>query len=965
MRWQPPQALDGRLRTLPTGSRNHALALATAAESALLNSRHTGLAADLDDAINLLNAAVKTFPSSTPELDLTKANLATSLVERGKLGHRIDDFNRAIALYEGLDRPDAGGDYPFFRSSVRTNLAHAYQQRYHRSGDPADLERAQAAQRQVAVGGTHAAPTWAAIQFHVAGEIAFDTYHRFGRLQDLDVAVESFQGTVETPGTDPAFRAAAQTNLATSYLERYRSHRSANQKDLVTAIELLRTALDAPPPAEQQSELLGCLARCLGETALANLDRRRNGGPPPELIELLEVTRKALRVTPAAGPDGAAIEPIVDYMQAMDGLLAQTIDSLYDDGLDGLDRTIDAVFDRIVALYEEVNRRATPGSLYALFTAATLADLRLNRAEQTESTADKAAGKAAAWALAAETAAGPPLILAALESWGGLTWRWNDMADAAEAYERATRALHRLVVTQLDRDDKQSWLRQTREVTTRAAYALAKTGRLEEAMVAFESGRAMMLSEALERDQAAIKQLARKDAPLAEEFRQAAAAVAQIDAAQVAVLVPPPQVADGRPAAERRHQQAAAQRYDRAVERIRTVPGLSQFLLPPDAGRLRKNVCALGEPVVLIVTTDRGGVALIVPAHQAERIRPVWLPLLTLEAEQSMVTSYLRAVAVDPSDTQRLAEASQQLEDVTEWLWQAVMGPIIGALGRTRRAVLIPSGLLGSAPLHAAGARDEGATSGWRYASEALTLSYGPNIRALATAQRRIPTSIGALLAVAAPTSSAQPSLRAASAEVKAVCAHFPTARVLRRAAATRATVRAELPRASVQHFACHAVADPASPLESGLVLAAGAKLTLRDIFDLRLAKCRLAVLSACETAVPGADLPNEVISLPTGLLQAGVPGVVASLWEVPDRASAALMARFYQLWRGDGREPPEALRLAQQWLRTTTNGEKLAAFPGASFVRPLVAKAAIPTWSAERSHAHPSIWAAFVYVGR
>jgi CHAT domain len=54
---------------------------------------------------------------------------------------------------------------------------------------------------------------------------------------------------------------------------------------------------------------------------------------------------------------------------------------------------------------------------------------------------------------------------------------------------------------------------------------------------------------------------------------------------------------------------------------------------------------------------------------------------------------------------------------------------------------------------------------------------------------------------------------------------------------------------------------------------------------------------SACETASIGTELPDQVV-LPAGLLQAGVAGVVASLWAVPDATTAVLMARFHALWR-------------------------------------------------------------------
>jgi CHAT domain-containing protein len=133
--------------------------------------------------------------------------------------------------------------------------------------------------------------------------------------------------------------------------------------------------------------------------------------------------------------------------------------------------------------------------------------------------------------------------------------------------------------------------------------------------------------------------------------------------------------------------------------------------------------------------------------------------------------------------------------------------------------------------------------------------------------------------------------------------------------------------------------------------------LTLSDLFDLKLSEgetggIRLALLSACATGLPGAQLPDEVISLPTGLLQAGVAGVAASLWAVADLSTMMLLTRFYDLWRKDGLEPALALRKAQKWVRDTSNGEKAAYFnlvtldPNAN------------------DFAHPFHWAAFTYVG-
>ena len=171
-------------------------------------------------------------------------------------------------------------------------------------------------------------------------------------------------------------------------------------------------------------------------------------------------------------------------------------------------------------------------------------------------------------------------------------------------------------------------------------------------------------------------------------------------------------------------------------------------------------------------------------------------------------------------------------------------------------------------------------------------------------------------------------------------------------------------------HLACHGFAELASPLDSGLLLADG-HLTLGRLMELQL-RVRLAVLSACETALPGTELPDEVVALPTGLLQAGVAGVVASQWSVPDRATAMLMAEFYRCWRREQMTPAAALRAAQRWLRDTTNAQKRHHFQAAiddhaEWLPPEAGQEFLEwLYLAPDGHGHTDIhqWGAFAHVG-
>ena len=177
---------------------------------------------------------------------------------------------------------------------------------------------------------------------------------------------------------------------------------------------------------------------------------------------------------------------------------------------------------------------------------------------------------------------------------------------------------------------------------------------------------------------------------------------------------------------------------------------------------------------------------------------------------------------------------------------------------------------------------------------------------------------------------------------------------------------------ADIAHFACHGHADLAAPLDSGLAVAPGEVLTVRELMsrDLRL---RLAVLSACETLLPGTELPDEVLALPTGLIQAGAAGVIASLWTVPDLESAALMVDFYGRWRGD-ETPARALRDAQAWVRDTPSADKYAVYeraadgaaswPPGSVADALLDRMALTGAAGPTDAADMVAWAAFAPVG-
>jgi len=138
--------------------------------------------------------------------------------------------------------------------------------------------------------------------------------------------------------------------------------------------------------------------------------------------------------------------------------------------------------------------------------------------------------------------------------------------------------------------------------------------------------------------------------------------------------------------------------------------------------------------------------------------------------------------------------------------------------------------------------------------------------------------------------------------------------------------------------------------------------VTGESLIDLDLSGLELAVLSACETGLGDVAGGEGTFGLQRAFHLAGTRNVVASLWKVPDRPTAALMALFYRnLWEMN-LPPVEALRQAQ--LEIYHSPEKIAGLaegfrgkfdevPGAAEIKP-----------GADGKAHPRLWAAFTLSG-
>jgi len=337
-------------------------------------------------------------------------------------------------------------------------------------------------------------------------------------------------------------------------------------------------------------------------------------------------------------------------------------------------------------------------------------------------------------------------------------------------------------------------------------------------------------------------------------------------------------------------------------------------------------------------------------------------------------------VKFDPAvnDYQAKVEAAEKLYvEKARDLSQMLLGPVADQL-RNRRLIFVTEGALQRVPfesLPVPQGQTTGPTASQEFLIQINEIAAIPSMTTLlamrATSKR--PASSGKLVAIIADpvfnrnddrvngpeqspavvraaslSSTEQPDLRDgpsrlvyASEEADSILAVAPrgTTMVAKGFDASRETaMSSRIGEYQIVHFATHGFFDSEHPELSGILLTNvdqnGAEreglMALHDIYTLDLS-ADLTVLSACQTAL-GKDVKGEgLVGLTHSFMSAGSKSVVASLWKVDDKATAALMSDFYEFMFLEGMPPVAALRAAK--LKMMQNQRWQAPYYWAGFV--------------------------------
>jgi CHAT domain-containing protein len=227
-------------------------------------------------------------------------------------------------------------------------------------------------------------------------------------------------------------------------------------------------------------------------------------------------------------------------------------------------------------------------------------------------------------------------------------------------------------------------------------------------------------------------------------------------------------------------------------------------------------------------------------------------------------------------------------------LWEA-------AKERKPHVVWCAAGPIAQLPLHAAGLYGDDKQP---KAFDFIVSSYTPSLSALIHASEthnttgisvQTPAALCVFLAET-PHHPSAPKLPGTVAEADILLQHFLSSFThLNGPQETVSEVLSGINQNSYLHLACHGTQDREVPTNSAFLLYDGS-LTLSKLIRSPSSSGELAFLSACETSMGDATMPDEAAHLAAGLLACGFRAVVGTMWAINDADAPLVTDTFYAI---------------------------------------------------------------------
>jgi CHAT domain-containing protein len=185
--------------------------------------------------------------------------------------------------------------------------------------------------------------------------------------------------------------------------------------------------------------------------------------------------------------------------------------------------------------------------------------------------------------------------------------------------------------------------------------------------------------------------------------------------------------------------------------------------------------------------------------------------------------------------------------------------------------------------------------------------------------------------------------------EIERIASFYPQRLILTGKRATESTFVKQIGNYEIVHLATHALNDQQSSMLSTIFLASegdsaiegqnpdrvayDGALRAHEIYRLKPKRTRLVVLSSSRSGLGDRSRYETMGGLAQVFLIAGVPTVIASLWDVDDEGTASLMEKFHNAHRRNRLSFSQALRQTQIWFLQTAPARLRHPFFWATFI--------------------------------
>ncbi|KAG1824836.1 CHAT domain-containing protein [Suillus subaureus] len=781
--------------------------------------RQRGVPSDLDESIEFHRAALLLHPLGHSDRSLSLSNLAVSLQERFTQRGVPSDLDESIELHRAalLMCPSSHSD----RSQFLNSLAVSLRERFTQQGAPSDLDECIELNR-------------AALLLLPPGHLStVSLFTQQGIPSDLDESIELHRAALLLRPLGHSDRPLSLSNLAISLRDRFTQRGILS--DLDECIELNRAALLFFTPGHSVR------STCLNNLALSLQDRFTERGIPSDLDECIELNRAALSLSPLGHSDRPTCLNNLAFSLG-DRFRQRGVPSDLDESIE-LNRTALLLLpsghsDRsmclsnlALSLRDRFMERGVPSDFDEAFSLF----LQLPHISHAVSRRDLTVAKS--WITFAEDANHDCALIAYQTALKFLDQHVTLLSPSSRHFDVVRMASASLAVD--------------------AFSCSIRHGALTTAVELVEQGRAVFWT-----------QLARLSSPfdelslpgdtggaLATEFKQLSFRLRSTF--DKSTEDQSPQI------------RQLTMQWNDVLSRIRMLPDLSRFLLPPLFSDLQK--AAEEGPVIIVNASQHSCDTLIVLRDQ----NPVHIPIDISRTKVSELSFDFQSVA------EQFGSSNHQntLVGILRKLWHDIVDPVVQALKKSdvqpgSRIWWCPTAEFTLLPLHGAGPYEKGRDN----LSQIYISSYTPTLAALVRARQRFSqyTSTQYFVAIGQGNPDSGNELRCVAPELADIAKRLvPIVSSFTSLEDSDATVQGVLDTLNHNqwlHLACHGMPNRQQPFESSFAMRDG---PLMDIIRSNWENPEFAFLSACHTTVGDEKSPDESIHLAAAMQFSGFRSVI------------------------------------------------------------------------------------------